>query len=226
MGMKCGVVIAAGGSGTRFGASVPKQFVDVCGIPVIAHTIRKFQASDYVDEIVIVTHKDYVVFCNDVAKEFNFTKVTTIIEGGYDRQESVFKGLKAAKSEYILIHDAARPMVSTDDIDNCCRSLMEYDCCSLGSRVVDTLKISEDGQFIEGTLDRSKIWSIQTPQCFKRDIILKCHKNAVFDKFIATDDCMLAEKYGYKIKLIEAQSNNLKITNQRDLSIAEVLLNV
>ena len=224
--MKFGAIIAAGGSGTRFGSSIPKQFVDVCGIPVIAHTIGKFQKSAYIDEIVIVTHKDYVVFCNDIAKEMNFTKVTTIIEGGADRQESVFKGLKSSNCEYVLIHDAARPMISTEDIDKCCNYLEEYDCCSVGSKVVDTLKISEDGQFIDATLDRSKVWAIETPQCFRKDVIIKCHKNAVFDRVAATDDCMLAEKYGYKVKLIESQTNNIKITNQRDLLVAEVLLNV
>ncbi len=226
MSRKFGAVIAAGGSGTRFGASVPKQYIDICGMPVIAHTIGKFQASEYIDEIVIVTHKDYVVYCNDIVKEFNLNKVTTIVEGGADRQESVYKGIKASESEYVLIHDAARPLVSVEDIDNCCINLDKYDCCSLGAKIVDTIKHSEDGNFIDATVDRSKLWAIQTPQCFKKSIIVKCHKNAVFDGFRATDDCMLAEKYGYEIKLIEAKSYNVKITTQKDLSIAEVLLNV
>lgn len=226
MSKKFGVVIAAGGSGSRFGSLVPKQFVEINDVPVISYTISKFQMCGLIDEIVIVTHKDYVVYCNDLVKSFNFNKVTTIVEGGSDRQESVYKGLKQIQSEYILIHDAARPIVSVNDIIRCCETLLEYDCCALASKVVDTIKFSEDGTFVDGTVDRSKLWSVQTPQGFKKDIILKCHKNAVFDSYKGTDDCMLAENYGYRIRLIEAQSSNIKITNYNDLAIAEVLLDV
>lgn len=219
-----GVVIAAGGTGSRFGTDIPKQYVEIKDVPVIAHTLQKFSDATSVSEIVIVTHKDYLVFCNDVVKAFDFCKVTSIIEGGSTRQESVYKGLKCIKSEYVLIHDAARPLVSVEDIENCCRELLNNDSCALGAKVVDTLKFSEDGTYISSTVDRSRLWSIQTPQCFKTDAILKCHRNAVFENFIATDDCMLAEKYGLKIKLIEAKSNNFKITNYKDLAVAEVLL--
>lgn len=223
---KYGVVIAAGGVGSRFGADIPKQYVEIKGVPIIAHTIKKFQECKSISEIVIVTHKDYVVFCNDVVKHFDFSKVTSIIEGGLSRQESVYKGLGCLQSEYALIHDAARPLVSVSDIENCCQSLEKSDACALGTKVVDTLKFSEDGLFISSTVDRSKLWSIQTPQCFKRDVIIRCHKNAIFENFSVTDDCMLAEKYGIKIKLIQAKSNNFKITDFKDLAVAEVLIDV
>ena len=94
----------------------------------------------------------------------------------------------------------------------------------MGVRVVDTIKISEDGEFITATADRSKLWQIQTPQAFKKSIILKCHKNAAFEGFEATDDCMLAEKYGFKIKLIEGSLSNIKITDSSDLAVMEGLI--
>jgi len=221
---KFGVVIAAGGTGSRFGSDIPKQFVEANGIPVIAHTLGKFQNNTNISEIVVVAHKDFIVYCNDVIKSFKFTKVSGIIEGGNTRQQSVYKGLKILNTDYVLIHDAARPLVSDADITNCCNSLLSCDACALGAKVADTLKFSEDGVFITSTVDRSNMWAIQTPQCFKKDVIIKCHKNAIFDDFTVTDDCMLAEKYGIKIKLIEALSNNLKITTHKDLAVTEVLL--
>lgn len=223
---KFAVVIAAGGSGTRFGGDVPKQFVELCGYPVIAHTIKKFEDCDLISEIVIVTHKDYVVYCHDLANELGFNKITTIIEGGKTRQESVFKGIKQLSDDvtHVLIHDAARPNVSESVIKEVCSFTAEYGACAAGIKVVDTVKISEDGEFITATADRNKLWLIQTPQAFEKKLILKCHKNAAFERFEATDDCMLAEKYGVKIKLAEGNQANLKITDFNDLTVMEGLL--
>lgn len=226
MKKKFGVVIAAGGSGTRFGTDVPKQFVDALGIPVIAHTLSKFQNCRTIDSIVIVTHKDYVVYSSDIVKKFHFDKVTSIIEGGITRQMSVFKGIKTIDTDYVLIHDAARPLIEESVITKCCQTLKDYGSCAVGTKVTDTVKVSRDGQYIDSTLDRNILWQIQTPQCFERDFILRCHKNAVFEGLEATDDCALAEHYGEKIKLIEGNSANIKLTSYSDLAVAEVLLDV
>ena len=224
--MKFGVVIAAGGKGTRFGTDIPKQFVEVCGAPILSHTIDKFEKSPSVSEIVIVSHKDYLVYCSDIVKSFGFSKVTAITEGGNTRQQSVLKGLKALSNDtdYVLIHDAARPFVSIETIEACCKETVKHGACAAGTKAVDTLKISQDGEFITATADRDKIWHIQTPQCFCKDFIIQCHKNAVFEALEATDDCALAEHYGAKIKLLDAGRENLKITNYCDLAVAEVLL--
>ena len=219
-----GAVIAAGGSGTRFGTDTPKQFVEAAGVPVIAHTISAFEKCREVDSIVIVTHKDYLVFVSDVVKRFGFKKVSSIIEGGPTRQSSVFKGIKAIDTDYVLIHDAARPLITPESISRCCTEVAKHSACALGVRVVDTIKESQDGEYISSTPDRSKLWQIQTPQCFEREFILKCHRSAAFDGFEATDDCMLAELAGARIKLIEGDSPNFKITDYKDLVIAEVLL--
>lgn len=224
--MKFGVVIAAGGSGTRFGTDMPKQFVDLCGAPVISHTIAKFEKSPSISQIVIVAHKNYLVFCSDVVSSFGFSKVTSIIEGGHTRQQSVLKGIKSLSKDidYVLIHDAARPLVSVKTIEKCCKETAKHGACAAGTTAIDTIKISEDGEFVDGTIDRNKIWQIQTPQCFNKEFILKCHKNAAFEGIEATDDCFLAEHYGAKIKLVDAGRENIKITNYSDLAVAEVLL--
>ncbi len=219
-----GVVIAAGGSGTRFGGEIPKQFVDVLGMPIIAHTISAFEKCKQIDEIVVVSHSDYLVYCSDIVKKFGFSKVSSIIEGAATRQASVLKGIKALKTDYVLIHDAARPIISSESITKCCKAVLEYGACALGTRAVDTIKESDDGKYITKTPDRSKLWHIQTPQCFEREFILNCHKKAIFDGVTATDDCMLAELSGAKIKLVEGERTNIKITDRHDLIIAEVLL--
>lgn len=223
---KFAVVIAAGGSGTRFGGDVPKQYVELCGYPVIAHTIKNFENSDLISEIIVVTHRDYVVYCQDLAKNLNFRKITTVIEGGKTRQESVFKGIKQLSNDvtHVLIHDAARPNISADIIKEICETLFDCSACAVGVKVADTVKVSEDGEFISATLDRSKLWQIQTPQAFEKKLILKCHKNAAFEGFEATDDCMIAEKYGVKIKLVEGNRANLKITDYNDLVVMEGLM--
>jgi 2-C-methyl-D-erythritol 4-phosphate cytidylyltransferase len=166
------------------------------------------------------------VYCRDLAKNLGFKKVTTIIEGASTRQGSVFAGIKQLRDDvtHVLIHDAARPNISKELIEKCCDASKEYGACAVGVRVCDTLKFSEDGEFIGSTVDRSKLWQIQTPQAFDKKVILKCHKNAAFESFEATDDCMLLEKYGYKIKLIEGSYDNIKITGPRDLAVMEGIL--
>lgn len=223
---KFAVVVAAGGTGSRFGGDIPKQFVELGGYPVIAHTIKRFENCDLISEIVIVTHKDYLVFCHDLVNVLGFKKVTTIIEGGNTRQASVFKGIKQVDKEitHILIHDAARPNISDEIIREICHTVKEYRACAVGVKVVDTIKVSDDGEFITSTADRDKLWQIQTPQAFEKNLIIKCHKNAAFEGFEATDDCMLAEKYGIKIKLVFGSYDNIKITDAKDLSVMEGLM--
>lgn len=219
-------VIAAGGTGSRFGTEVPKQFVEINGVPIIAHTINKFESCPLISEIVIVTHSDFIVYCRDMVKELGFSKVTAIVCGGSTRQQSVFLGLKQLNGNvtHVLIHDAARPAIDEATIEGCCEGAVKYGACAAGVRVVDTIKISDDGEFITSTADRSKMWQIQTPQAFEKSLIYKYHQNAAFEGFEATDDCMLAERYGAKVKLIQGNSDNIKITTYRDLALMEGLL--
>ena len=211
-----GVVIAAGGSGTRFGTDIPKQFVEISGIPIIAHTLSPFQSCKEISEIVIVAHKDYLVFCSDIVKRFGFDKVTSIIEGGSTRQSSVFKGIKALNTDYVLIHDAARPVISSEKISICCTEVADCGACALGIPSVDTIKVSLDGEYISSTPDRSTLWQIQTPQCFETKIIKEAY-DKVGEDF--TDDCAQVEKIGYKIHVTEGSYKNIKVTTPEDIEI-------
>lgn len=208
------------------GSDIPKQFLTVGDRPVLAYTLDKFEQCTLIDEIVIVTRSDSIVLCKSIADEYGFSKVTVITEGGATRQQSVKNGIEQVSSdcEYVLIHDGARPLIDTDDIVACIESVMEHKASAVGVPVKDTVKYSADGKFIEKTVDRSKLWLIQTPQAFEKSLIQKCHSMAEADGFEATDDCMLAEHYGVSVALVEGKYENIKITSPSDIYVMEGLL--
>ena len=221
------VVIVAAGSGSRMGSEIPKQFLEVSGKPILAYTIDKFDSLESVNEIVVVTRSDSIVLCGDIVKQYEYKKVKTIIEGGATRQESVYKGLCALgeDSQYVLIHDGARPLISSDAIDRCISSVIKNNACAVGVPLVDTIKYSDTGEYITKTVDRSRLWSIQTPQAFEKELIINYHKKAIEDNFSATDDCMLLEHYGEKIALVEGEYENIKITSPIDIFVMEGIIN-
>ena len=221
---KISALIVAGGVGNRMGSDVPKQFIEVLGKPVIAYTIEAFEKSDCIDEIVIVTLEDYIVFCKDIVDSFGFSKVKSIISGGKTRQESVYNGLKEITGEYVLIHDGARPLVSQEVIKNCVYTVTTYGACAVGVKVNDTLKIADDNKIIKGTPDREHIYAIQTPQCFKTEEIISAHKSAMESGFSGTDDAMLYERLGGNIKIVYGDYSNIKITTPIDIAVMEAYL--
>lgn len=222
------LIIAAGGIGKRSGLDIPKQFYVINGKPVIVHTISVFEGMKEIDEIIISCHKDYISHALDIVKEYGLSKVVSVVEGGDTRQQSVYKAICAVSedTEYILIHDAARPFINEDSIRRCLCDASVTGCASVGKRVSDTLKRSDDKCFIMDTVDRENLWQIQTPQIFKKDIISICHKKCVEDMAVCTDDCMICERYGYRIKITEASCINTKITQNSDILLAEAILGV
>ncbi len=225
---KSSLIIAAGGVGKRAGLDMPKQFYEILSKPVIVHTIEAFENIREIEEIIISCHKDYVLYTYDIIKAFGLKKVKTVVSGGDTRQESVYKALSHVSddSRYVLIHDAARPLISESAVLKCMENACVTGCSAVGRRVTDTLKRTDNASMITETVSRENLWQIQTPQIFKRDIIFDCHNKAKDDGFIATDDCMLCEKYGYDIIITEADCNNIKITERSDIALAEALLNV
>ena len=127
---------------------------------------------------------------------------------------------------YVFIHDGARPMLNADIIRRLQEVVTQDGTAVAGMPVKDTINIVDEASYIKSVPERKYVWQVQTPQCFKRDVILMCHKNALYDNFEATDDCMIAENYGVAVKLIEASTSNIKVTNYKDLAVTEVLLNV
>ncbi len=221
--VKTTAIIVAGGVGNRMKSDVPKQFIDVLGKPVIAYTINSVSKCTDIDDIIIVTLEEYILYCKDIVDEFNFTKVTKIIAGGSTRQESVASGLKEISddTDIVAVHDGARPMIDTETISQCITAAYEYGCSAAGVKMKDTVKVVDTDGYIEYTADREKLWQVQTPQVFKKDILCSIHKQA---EICATDDCYLAEKAGYKVKMVEGKYENIKITTPQDIYIMKGLL--
>ncbi len=224
--LKTAAVIVAGGVGSRMNSDIPKQFTEVLGKPVIAYTINSLSKCAGIDEIVIVTLPDYLVFCKDVADAFGFKKVTKIVCGGSSRQESVYNGLKEVSDnmDLIAIHDGVRPLIDPDTVDKCIKAAYKHGCAAVGVKMKDTVKVVDSDGFIEYTADRETLWQVQTPQIFRRDLIFSLHGAAANGNLNATDDCMLAERAGYKVKIVEGKYENIKITTPQDIHIMKGLL--
>ena len=220
-------VIVAGGKGTRTNMDVPKQFYEVFGKPLLYYTIKKFCDIKSIDEIILVVPCDYVVYTNDFVKALNLDKVTKITIGGATRQESVLNGIKETnkKCTFVAIHDGARPFIDKDAIKMCIQDAKKYGAAAVGKKCVDTLKKADDNLIIKETVNREEIWQINTPQIFKKDIILNAHTKAKDDNINATDDCALLERLGYEIKITPTEKNNLKITTYDDIKYMEAFLN-
>ncbi|MCJ7508182.1 MAG: 2-C-methyl-D-erythritol 4-phosphate cytidylyltransferase [candidate division Zixibacteria bacterium] len=226
--MKTVAIIVAAGKGERIKSKLPKQFLNLGKNPILAHTIEKFEKSRLVDEIVVVVPKDYLRFCSkEVIDKFELSKVKKIVGGGKERQDSVFKGLKATSSntDIVLIHDGVRPLVKTQKINKIIEVCGKEGPVIFALPVKETIKRVEKNRVIT-TLDRNKIWAVQTPQAFPYQLIMHAYREADRDKFIGTDDSQLVERMGITVKVIKGDGDNIKITTMDDLKIAEYLVSL
>lgn len=220
------VVIVAAGKGVRMGNKLSKQFIEIHNRPLLYYTLKAFMDCDIIDRIVLVVSKQEMDFCKvEIIDKYNFGDHLILVEGGTERQESVYNGLKAINDcNIVLIHDGARPMVDKRIIEEGIKYAEIYGASACGVRPKDTIKIKDQKGFSSSTLDRDMLIAVQTPQCFKYDIIMECHENFKMQKISVTDDTMIVEKYGYKVFLYEGDYKNIKITTPEDLLIAESLL--
>jgi len=218
-------VIVAGGSGTRMGQSINKIFLDICDIPVLAHTLTAFEQSTLIDDIVIVTRECDIADCKAVCDDFGISKLTTIVTGGETRSKSVLKGLAevAADADIVAIHDAARCVITAEEIDDVIIAAQKYGAAALGVPCKDSLKRVDGEGNISETIARGGVWQVQTPQVFARADIIAAY-GAAQNGAPATDDCEIAERYGIKVKMVIGNYSNIKITTPDDLDIAETLL--
>lgn len=219
-------IILAAGKGTRMGKNVNKQFLNLKGKPMLYYTLKAFSENKFIDGIVLVLSKDEKEYCiKNVINKYNIKKIKSIVCGGNTRQESVFNGLKAAKDcSIVLIHDGARPFVDDEIIENGIKYATKYGACACGVKVKDTIKVIGKDGFSVHTPNRDILFSVQTPQVFKYDIILKDHIKAIQDNFFGTDDTMIVENYNHNVYLYEGNYKNIKITTPEDLLIGEKLL--
>jgi 2-C-methyl-D-erythritol 4-phosphate cytidylyltransferase len=220
-------VIVAAGRGTRMNMDINKQYIEVCGVPVLARTLKTFEDCDCIDEIIIVVNAQDIVFCKqEIVDDFGFTKVKSLVAGGNERQQSVYNGLKEVdpRCDVVLIHDGARPFIREESIIGSIDAALECGASGVGVPVKDTVKVGDEEGYIRETLDRKAIWTIQTPQTFRYGVIMEAHQKAEIDAFSGTDDTMLAERMGVRIKLVMGSYDNIKITTQEDLAFAEAIV--
>jgi 2-C-methyl-D-erythritol 4-phosphate cytidylyltransferase len=222
-----GVVIVAAGSGSRMKRDINKQFIKLDGKEIIAYTIEKFYKSEDIDDIVIVIKEnEEKYFIENIINKYGFDNIK-LAYGGKERQDSVYNGIKKLNSncEIVLIHDGARPFVNEDIIKNSIKETKENNAVVVGVPVKDTIKVVDSDGNIVDTPNRSLLWSVQTPQSFKYEIITKAYEYAYSNDYYGTDDAMLVEHIGYNVKMIEGSYDNIKITTEEDLHFGIQILN-
>ena len=219
-------IIVAAGKGTRMGAGVDKLFLKVAGRPVVAHTWQRFDDAKCIGEIVLVVRDGQQMKFEKLAAKFSFKKPFRIVIGGAERQDSVWNGLEAlsATAEVVAIHDAARPCVSEELIAATVKRAEETGAAVAAQPVTDTIKESADGRLIERTLDRSKLWAVQTPQTFRVGVIRRAISAARQKKLVLTDDTAACELIGQPVRLVSRVTPNPKVTVPGDLPLVEMLL--
>ena len=223
-----GVVIVAAGTGSRMNIGINKQFIKLEGKEIIAYTIEKFYNNSNIEDIVVVVKEDESEFFKkEILDKYNFKNVK-IAYGGKERQDSVYNGLKLLdeKCDVVLIHDGARPFVSDKIIDKSIEEAKEHKAIVVGVPVKDTIKVIDNDKNIVDTPNRRVLWAVQTPQTFDYNILIDAYKDAFKNKFYGTDDAMLVERIGYKVKMLEGSYNNIKITTQEDLNVGSQILRV
>ncbi|MFR4164359.1 MAG: 2-C-methyl-D-erythritol 4-phosphate cytidylyltransferase [Paraclostridium sordellii] len=221
-----GVIIVAAGTGSRMKKDINKQFIKLDNKEIIAYTIGKFYINNEIDDIVVVIKKDEEdYFKENILEKYNFKNIK-IAYGGEERQDSVYNGIQKLDKncEVVLVHDGARPFVTEEIINNSIQEAKKHNAVVVGVKVKDTIKVvGEEGNIVD-TPNRKYLWSVQTPQVFKYDIITKAYENAYNENYYGTDDAMLVEKIGYDVKMIEGSYDNIKITTQEDLNFGEQIL--
>ena len=209
--MNVSVILAAGGSSSRFGKD--KLIEKINNEEVIIHTLKKFYNLSNVNEIVIVTAKHLIEIIKDLTKDYKKVKV---VEGSTSRQKSVFNGLKnvSKNTNFVIIHDGARPLIKEETILKCLNEAFD-------SKTTDTIKLTDENMNIIKTIDRSFLYNIQTPQIFEYQTILACHEKLVDKNF--TDDASMLEYLNIPVKIVEGEYSNIKITTKTDLELAKIL---
>lgn len=219
-------IILAGGSSTRYGTGENKTLVELLGRPVLEYSLRVFLGSPAVDEVILAARAGEEATLRALAESLSPEKPVTVVTGGKDRAKSVQNALTAAKGERVLIHDGARPLVTKELLEDCLAALAQADGAAVAVASPDTVKLTGADGYVERSTDRSRTWLIQTPQAFYREELLALHR-ALGDgpeRGQITDDCMLLERAGRRVKLVPGSCRNLKITTPEDRELAEFYL--
>ncbi len=222
--MKTFVIIPAGGKGKRGGTATPKQYIRFHGKELIVYTLEVFQRNNLVDEIIISAEQPYFTLLNKIAKDYNLTKISQLVVGGEERQDSVYNALKAIKADdvdLVAVHDAARPMLSDPILTKAINTAKEKGNALVCLKARDTLLKGD--HIVKEYIDRSEIYYAQTPQIFRYKDLKKAMKKAYEKNFIGTDESMLIKELGIDINIVEGSMLNFKVTTMTDIEMFEKL---
>ncbi|MDC7280417.1 MULTISPECIES: 2-C-methyl-D-erythritol 4-phosphate cytidylyltransferase [Pseudobutyrivibrio] len=219
-------IVLAAGSGKRMEQEIPKQYMRMGDAPLMVHCLRTFQESKVTQIVLVVAPGDVEKCRKEIIERYRITKCVAIVEGGEERYNSVYAGLKAIDDGYVLIHDCARAFVSIDIIHRCMSAVTLYESCVVGMPTKDTVKLTDDHRKVLDTPDRSNVWIVQTPQCFEYNLI-----RGAYDKIIAsadtsiTDDAMIVERAtDHDVHMIPGSYSNIKVTTPDDIAFGEAIL--
>ncbi len=217
-------IIVAAGDSRRMGKGINKQFLMINDIPILAHTLMRFDKAQSIENIIIVTKPENIITVNDMVREFGISKIKAIVPGGDTRHASVVRGLSQVENNTLVaVHDGARPFVTPGKIDELVLCANEYGAAAPGILPKDTVKIVDKDNLVTSTPDRSSLRMIQTPQVFAADELKLAYSHAAEDGFDGTDDCSFAENIGIRIHIIDGEYTNVKITTPEDLPVAEAI---
>ncbi|MBI2650227.1 2-C-methyl-D-erythritol 4-phosphate cytidylyltransferase [Candidatus Woesearchaeota archaeon] len=220
-------IIVAAGKSKRMGKNVDKVLLPILNKPMIYHTLKIFQDCDLIDEIIVVVQKDDIEKINKIRNQNNFNKIKKIIAGGKERQDSVYNGLisieNAGNENIVVVHNGSNPLVRDGEIVNCINAAKRYGAAAAGFPLKDTIKKTKE-DFVEKTIDRGNIYQVQTPQAIKYGLFVDAFSNAKNKKLQFTDDVSLVEALDKKVKIVPCSYENIKITTDDDLKIAEAVL--
>jgi 2-C-methyl-D-erythritol 4-phosphate cytidylyltransferase len=224
--MNTAIVLAAG-KGARMKAGMNKQFIQLNGKPLLAHTLEVFQNCKLIDNIILVAGKEELQLCREeIIDTYGFDKVDKLVAGGSERQQSVYNGITQLgdSCEIVVIHDGARPVIKADIIERCIEGARTYGAVSAGMPAKETVKLLDSEGFVEYTPSRERVWVTQTPQAFRREIIREAHEAAIHKGITGTDDAYLVESLGLKVRMLECSYENIKVTTPEDIILAEIIL--
>jgi 2-C-methyl-D-erythritol 4-phosphate cytidylyltransferase len=219
-------IIAAAGQGTRLGGGRAKQFLELAGVPVIIHTLEKFEQCADIQEVIVVLPAPDAAGFLALAAKYDLRKLTRVVTGGATRAESVLRGLqsiRAATAEIVAVHDGVRPFVTPEEITRTVRAAQASGAAILTTTAVDTIKEVENNRIVR-TLERARLRHALTPQCFRYELLRRAFEQSPELIASATDDSFLVESLGATIAIVEGSARNIKITRPEDLVLGEIML--
>lgn len=219
-------IVLAGGNGSRMKSNIPKQFIHINDRPIIYYSLLAFEQCQFIDNIILVTRSEDMEYCRkEIVDKYGFNKVVQIVPGGVERYLSVYNGLiHAAQSDYVWIHDGARPCVSIEMLDRLQASVIKYNAVVAAVPSKDTIKIADDNQLVQNTPDRSHVWNVQTPQVFGTEYLSEAYSRLMAEKVnvAITDDAMIMEQFGnVPVRLEMGDYSNIKVTTPEDIEIVK-----